>query len=150
MVETQDDGLRLVAAKALIVWATKDNIPALKLLLIDRSAGSFVPWGPRYQALHALATTRHPEAIAAIATQLSDSSGYREAGKALREIGAAAEEEVASYLTHKERTARIEACRILAVIGTKKSIPDLEKAVTVDLGLEKEVDTAIQAISERP
>ena len=53
----------------------------------------------------------------------------REASKALQAVGSKAEEAVLKYLKNSDPGVRAEACRILKVIGTRKSIGPLQPLV---------------------
>jgi HEAT repeat protein len=72
------------------------------------------------------------------------------ASKALKEIGSAAEKEVAKYLTHQEWLVRLEACNILKEIGTRQSLPALQAQQQDSNGLVKmAANEAAKACSRR-
>ena len=77
------------------------------------------------------------------------------AGAALVSIGPAAEEAVLPFLQGADTAARIAACRVLANIGTTKSLQPLQDAISFAPGgpaggaLIFEAQTAMQKISAR-
>lgn len=64
----------------------------------------------------------------ALALQLADPKETYRAGNYLIQIGNSAEKEVIPYLRSEDAATRRRAADVLAKIGTKASIPDLEKA----------------------
>lgn len=112
--------VRAAAAEALATWATKESVPALlKLLDSDSSA-------VRGHALRALGRLKAVSAIDRIVAQLPQDQFA--AAQALRDIGPAAEPAVLKLLSQGDRKARQSGCQILQQIGTKKSLPALQKA----------------------
>jgi len=115
---------RAEAAEALINWATADSVPALNKALQDQ-------WPPvRSAAIEALCKFKPKESVKPIAQLLTQGMTRGAAGKFLKAIGSEAEEVVLPYLEDKDAWVRAEVCSILEVIGTKKSLPALEKALT--------------------
>jgi len=66
--------------------------------------------------------------VKALAFQLADPKETYRAGTYLIQIGSSAESEVIPYLRSEDAATRRRAADVLAKIGTKASIPDLEKA----------------------
>jgi RNA polymerase sigma factor (sigma-70 family) len=117
---------RLVALKstdALIVWATKDQVPSLLKALDDPS--TFVRRG----AMEALGPLQDSRAVAPVAKFLT-SFGEREvAGRSLIQMGSIAEDEVRKYLANADKGAREEAARVLRQIGKTGKDDDFEAAL---------------------
>jgi hypothetical protein len=115
--------IRTDAAWAMKVWSTPENVPAL-LTVLTTDKSSVI----RVAAIEAIARHRPPSAIEPLAQQLSDASVRAAADKALKAIGPAAEDAVLKRIEGEDAWTRVEVCDILGAIGTKKSIPALEKA----------------------
>jgi hypothetical protein len=107
------------AARALVLWATRDNVPALIEALGHESNTV------RVSVLEALGILKDDRAVAPVAAQLRKAN-RQEASKALQRMGPMAETEVGKYLSDKEKAVRVEACRILQAVGTKGSVAALE------------------------
>jgi HEAT repeat protein len=142
---TEDKATKIAAAQALVHWGTQDNVVALVDRLTLDSDGDV-----RKAAIQALAQLKDPRGLAAVANRLGDLWDRRTAADALKSAGPAGEVGVIAQLKSKDRGARTEAAKILAVIGTEKSLPALEEVRT-----EKEhffhdaVEKAITAIRTR-
>jgi HEAT repeat protein len=133
------------AARALVLWATKDNVPAL-IEALGHGSNTV-----RASALDALGNLKDVRAIAPVAAQLRKGN-RQEASKALQRMGSMAEREVSKYLGDKD-AVRVEACRILQVIGTKESVAALEAVRDQDRDNEakaaaKDALAAIHALGE--
>jgi HEAT repeat protein len=115
---------RGVAAKALEVWGTKDNAPALIDLLKEENNRD-----GRREAIQTLAKLKDERAAEAIAAILPSAFERGDAAKALKDIGPAAEKAVFPYLSHQEKIVRLEAVRILQAIGTRLSVIPLQQAL---------------------
>ena len=120
LLKHENAPVRAAAARFLAHCATTDNVPALVKMLDSDSALI------RADALIALGRLKATTAIDRIAQQVS--LDPFQAGHALREMGPAAEPAALKLLTHGDRKAREQACQVLSQIGTKKSLPALEKA----------------------
>jgi hypothetical protein len=66
-------------------------------------------------------------------------------------MGSMAEKAVAGYLTHSDFATRLEACRILKVIGTNESVAALQKATLnqQDAIVASAAQEALLAIGQR-
>jgi HEAT repeat protein len=113
------------AATALAQWATRDEVPVLIDVLKEKSLGI----GTRPAAMKALARLRDERAAAPLAEMLASPFESKEAVKALVAIGPLVEGEVLPYLEHTNYTAKAAACQVLKEVGTRKSLPPLEKAL---------------------
>jgi HEAT repeat protein len=124
-------------------WATRENIPTLLKLLDDDSSTI------RHHALTALGRLKAPDTIDRIVQQWSmDSFAVT---NALHSIGSAAETAVLQQLDNEDKNIRHEACHLLGQIGTKKSLPVLEKMKNnSDPTTKMMVQMAIDMIKNRP
>jgi HEAT repeat protein len=124
-------------------WGSAEDVPKLIAML----EGNMVV---RQAAITALG--KHPDerGAEAVAQHMSDTQTRRQAGQALRSMGAAAEAAVAPLLDHADWIVRLEAAKILGAIGTENSIAPLEafRANSRGSGIT-EADKAIKAIRER-
>jgi HEAT repeat protein len=144
LLNDRDNGIRSRAVKAIGVWGTQEQVPELIKLLDDQDA--FVK-GNSFEALGKLGGKQAAEALA---ERVPPFFGRREASQALQQMGEVAEAPVLPLLKNKDWTIQSEACKILAVVGTRKSLADLEKIAKSDKGpLGKEAEKAVDTIKER-
>jgi hypothetical protein len=134
-----DQHTREVVIDALGVWGTKETVPLLLPLLAQKD--------DRRPAIRALGNLKDERAIDPIAEFIDKNEELGEVGEALKKLGPAAEKAVLKRLNHEVLLVRWKVCEILGAIGTKESIPSLEKAAK-DLGGPGE--DAIKAIKARP
>ena len=123
---SDDQSLRHLAAQALEKWGTSEEIPQLLAALDDDSqivANS---------AMKALGRLHATEAVERLVTNLAESRSRLAASEALKAIGADAEDQTLTALDDAEWVVRLEACRILEVIGTEKSVERLRTASQED------------------
>ena len=86
-----------------------------------------------------------------LAKRLVELQDRMNASKALQALGKKAEKAVAGCLSHAEWTVRLEACKILAVVGTRASKQALDKASRDTNGLvAREAKRAAAAAAGRP
>lgn len=125
-MQDDQDFVRMNAAKALVNWGTIEEVP----LLIEALEDSFfaVPMAAE-EALGRLGDERAVEPLVARVRELRTRAG---AVQALKKIGAPAEQGVQQLLDDDEWTVRYEACKLLAEIGSEKSLPLLEKLAAQD------------------
>jgi HEAT repeat protein len=110
---------RQAAARALPVWATKENLPAL----IDLLADSF---SDKSKIINRLAEFKDERAIKPLADALKNPSTRKTAADALKGFGPKAEDDVIPLLQDRRFAIKQSACDVLKVIGTKKSIAPLQ------------------------
>lgn len=135
---------RTEAAKVLAVWGGPETVPALVKALKDPEV--FVRWA----VLDALKMLKDPESADAIADAMKSSPDRGKAVEALREIGTPAEDAVLKCLNSGDTFVRMDACKILADIGTNKSIPALRKLSQRRHGLDSmAARDALQALGAR-
>jgi hypothetical protein len=127
MLNSEDVRHRTEAAMALKNWSTPESVPGLiKAMMNDR-------WPPVISnAIVALCKYTPKEAIKPVAQQLLNMQTRGAAVKFLRAVGPDAEDAVLSHIESKDPWVRAEICGLLETLGTKKSLPALEKAVADD------------------
>ncbi len=145
LLKDTDQGVRDVALRATKTWLDRESVPFLITVLQDPNPGAIFMRG---QAIELLGTLRDPRAADAVAARLPFTQERFAATKALKEIGGPAEEAVLRLLKDTDIGVKVEACRILEVIGTAKSIPALE-AAEKDIVLMFPAKAALQAIRKR-
>jgi HEAT repeat protein len=132
------------SAKALVPWATQEQVPELLNWLTHTNAAL------RNSAVTALGRLKVAEAAEPIAAKL-ELGDRRLASQALQNIGPPAENAVLPYLRSKDKGARLEACYVLKIIGTKASVPSLEAlSRETDKELAQSARAALQAVKQRP
>ncbi|HEY7158237.1 MAG TPA: GIDE domain-containing protein [Gemmataceae bacterium] len=109
--------------KALVVWATAEQVPSL-LKALD-STNPFIRDG----SLAALVRLKEPRAAEPVAKMLISFNTRAKAAQALITIGPPVEAEVRKYLTHDDQGVREEAKRILGKIGKTGQEDDFAAAL---------------------
>ena len=136
--------IRAAAAKALVNWGNTNSAPSLMAAVADEDL-----W-VRKAAMEALGQMKTSAAAQSIAARLTRLSDRGDAAKALKAMGSSAEPAVLPLLKDHDTWVRLEACKILAEIGTTKSLPYLEEFAGTGHGFDKpESEKAIQAIKAR-
>jgi hypothetical protein len=133
-------------AKALGVWGTADNLPALHRQL--QSADIFT----RPEVIRALGELKFEQSAGPLTSQLGEIFYREDASRALKAIGPKAEGEVIKYLENQKNDAvgRQEACNILGQIGTKNSVPALQQASKdPNPGVSAAATTALNSVNRR-
>ncbi len=100
------------AAQALGVWGGPENTQALTEALKDTEFN--VGWA----VLDALKKLHDPAAAEAVAAMLPEQRNRHKAAETLKAMGPEAQAAVVPYLDHSDVFVRMDACKILAVIGT--------------------------------
>jgi HEAT repeat protein len=109
------------AAKALVPWATKDNVPELIRRVEDQAFG-FRAGKLRPHAIAALTRLKDARAAPALAARLSDNDSREKAREALIAIGRiGGEAEVRKQLSNPKKEVRDAAVAILATYGVKEN-----------------------------
>jgi predicted Zn finger-like uncharacterized protein len=125
---------------ALAAWAGPNDMP-----LLARSLDG----GMNDKVLDALVRNPSDEGARAVAKQMNG-LGFFKASDTLKKMGPTAEDAVADLtLNGKDGTVKVEACRILEVIGTKKSVPKVRQAMQRDPILQYNGEQAIQKMQNR-
>src|SRR5262249_14069096 len=110
------------ALRALGVWGTKDNVPAI-LAILDDPSPTDAAINLRRQAMDTLVQMRDERAVAAIAKRLTVDQERGHAAKCLKELAATmkpmVEAELVKYVDNDNRAARDEASNLLKQMGAK-------------------------------
>jgi HEAT repeat protein len=137
--------LREKAIAALPDFGGPEDAPAL-IQAMDSD------WGTtRWAAYDALAKLKGPAAAEALAGRLKSNGGDRMfVRNALKALGPDAEPFVRPYLDDGDWTLRVEACEVLAAVGTRDSVPALQKAATdANPNVSGAAQSALRAIARR-
>jgi predicted Zn finger-like uncharacterized protein len=121
LMNDKDHFTRQFAIEAIGVWGNKDAVPLLLNAMREKET--------RTVAMNALGRIKDERAAEPIADRLEDFFDRHEAAEALKRMGPIAEKAVLAHLNHHEWMVQQVVCDILAAIGTKQSIPALEKVV---------------------
>jgi serine/threonine protein kinase len=144
LLNDPDHFTRQAMIRALGVWGTRENIPALVKMFEHPDPHT------RGSAIVALGNIKDERSAEAIAGRLEDALNRRVASDTLQKMGRLAESAAARMVDHQDWMIRLEVCKILKVIGTKKSIPALETAVKDSNGLVVgEAKGALQVLQAR-
>jgi HEAT repeat protein len=146
------DEVRDAALDAARVWGSPENTDALlKVLDASPAAGN----GRDGAVIDLLGSLKDAKAASALAQRLTGERERWRVGKALIALGPPAEDAVLPFLQSADMGARIEACRVLAAVGTGKSLKPLQDA-TYSLppgpagdALWQEAQLAMQKIAAR-
>jgi HEAT repeat protein len=131
LLGNNNNAVRQAALKALMVWATKESVsPLIKVLGNKDDAAS------RHLALSVLGKLKDKDSVLAVATRLLDDDDRPHASNALVAMGSMCEEVVATALRNAIPAVRLEACKILEKVGTKKSVEALKNAEKAYLKLK--------------
>jgi serine/threonine protein kinase len=144
LLEAMEAGTRQAAARALAVWGTVAQVPALIKRVADED------WLLRRAAMEALGKLKDARAALPLAKRLSDLGDRGTASQALQALGPAAEKVVLPYLRSTDWGVQMEACNILKVIGTPASLSALGQAAGDTNGLvANAAREAVKAITAR-
>src|SRR5262249_5018795 len=121
MLKDPDPGGRSDAAKALAVWGGPENTPALVAALRDPE------FGVRWAIFDTIKKRRAPAAAGGVIGVIDLERGN--VFDSLKLMGPGAEPAVLKLLDRRDEGIRSDACRVLAVIGTEKSVPVLEAMI---------------------
>ena len=123
LLNDPDHFTRQAMIRALGVWGTRENIPALVKLFDHEDVFT------RRAAIIALGNIKDERSAEAIAGRLEDALNRPAVSETLQKMGPMAQTAVARRIEDKDWAIRLTACQILKVIGTKQSIPALETAL---------------------
>jgi len=140
LLESEQPNLRLMAARALVIWATP--IAKAKLLETLRDRNPLLAG----QAMLAIVPFASPEAAEIIADRINELPQAREA---LKQIGPPAEEAVLRELCRMPPGLRVSLLDLLGAIGTEKSLEVLDGLLKQEPIDRPKIEEAIRAIQER-
>jgi HEAT repeat protein len=115
---------RAACTRALGVWGGREEARYILTLVEDRDNGV------RASAMLTLGKLKDARAAEPIARRLANPADRRWAGRALKDLGSAAESAVRARLRHPDAAVRIEACHVLKAIGTSASHAALKETLT--------------------
>jgi hypothetical protein len=142
MINDSDHWVRQSVLRALAVWGTPDNLEAIAQALDHQDIFT------RKVALEALGAFKDEKSAELIAQRLPKERF--DASRALLKLGPVAEKATIKQLSNPEWTVRMEACKILKVIGTRESLPSLETATRDGNGIVAgAAREAVQAVTNR-
>jgi HEAT repeat protein len=111
-----DRQVRDHAAKALAIWATKENVPAL-IRALESDSGAV-----KQSAMDTLAKLKDERAAAPLAKHMANFFDRGNASRALQALGPVAEGEVVKYAFDADGGTQGEARKILESYKTKESV----------------------------
>jgi hypothetical protein len=144
LLAEHDPSVRREAIAALGGWGTPQTVPKLIAVLNEGDVFS------QMAAIEALTSLKDERGAEAIAKLLPQQQLRHDATEAMLAFGPVAEKHVIALLKHKDWTMRMEACDILAQIGTALSLEPLKLAADDgnDLVARKAEDT-LRAVQGR-
>jgi hypothetical protein len=152
MIKSDQRPVRIAAAAALKTWGTRDNVASIK----SRLGVPLEPDEVNKAGVAALGRIRDQASIKAIADLLPNDWALAryDVAATLKSIGPDAEEAVIPHLNvsggFPVQNQRKAAAQVLQVIGTAKSIPELELMARSDnTWVKQEADKALAAIRAR-
>jgi predicted Zn finger-like uncharacterized protein len=137
------------AAKALVPWATKDNVPELIRRVEDQTFG-FRAGKLRPHAIAALARLKDARAAPALAARLSDNEFRERAREALIAIGPGGEAAVRGQLTSNKKEVRDAAVAILGTYGVKENFALTQALADLRATDHRRKDAAAATILAQP
>jgi len=118
-----DRSAREAAARTLVTWVTKNDVPLILELLQGADRGAI---SDRVRLIEKLGESKDPRAAKALAAALKEGVERSAAAAALKKIGPPAENAVIPILADPSFVIRRAAIDVLKDIGTKKSAAALE------------------------
>jgi serine/threonine protein kinase len=124
LTEGDDQRIRWEAIKALGVWGSENEVPALLKAMEPKDTFT------RREALKVIGRFKDARTLPAVILCFRDHQTRGDAGQSLREMGPMAEADVLALLDEKEALFfRLDVIQVLADIGTEKSVPVLRNVV---------------------
>jgi HEAT repeat protein len=128
LLDDRNGGTRVAGMRAMLIWCGPENVPALVRLLESDPTG-FDGEECRKKAIDALVKLKDPRGAPAVARNWKNPFEREWTRRSLEQLGPAAEDAVRPYLEDRDWGVRVEACRTLKRIGTRKSLPALEETL---------------------
>jgi hypothetical protein len=136
--------VRETVPRALAVWGADTSVPGLIQLLNDPFPTT------RVGVMDALAAIKDERGALAVAQRLPSFPDQGKARQTLEAMGPVAEKAVLPFLANPDQRVRLDACHILAAIGTSQSIADLQLAAgDNDQAVAQAAQQALKAIRKR-
>ncbi|MFI4851383.1 MAG: HEAT repeat domain-containing protein [Gimesia chilikensis] len=145
LLESKDITIVKDASEALVVWSTKENIPAMIQLLPEVN---ILGQENVMQAILQLQTDEGTEAVAGL---LSDRSRAHQAGNQLIKYGSDAEDAVLEQLAPEDFLTTVNVMRVLKEIGTEKSLKKIDEVTrtTKNKSFRFQAASTVRAIEAR-
>ncbi|KAA0131711.1 hypothetical protein FYZ48_26630 [Gimesia chilikensis] len=145
LLESKDITIVKDASEALVVWSTKENIPAMIQLLPEVN---ILGQENVMQAILQLQTDEGTEAVAGL---LSDRSRAHQAGNQLIKYGSDAEDAVLEQLAPEDFLTTVNVMRVLKEIGTEKSLKKIDEVTrkTKNKNFRFQAASTVRAIEAR-
>jgi S1-C subfamily serine protease len=144
LVTDSDTFTRQGSIQALAVWGDRESLPTLVKALDSDNAFT------RRAAIEALGRLKDERAAEPLARCLADAANRSIAGQALQALGAPAEQAVLPLLKHASWEVRLEACRVLKMIGTDAALPALRETVHDANGIvRRAAEEAVGSVGRR-
>jgi hypothetical protein len=124
LLEDLDGGVRVAGMRGLEAWGGAENVPAVVRMLEGDPAG-FEGDECRRRGMDLIVRLKDVRGAPGVARGLKQPFDRERARRALEKLGSGAESAVLPYLKDNDWGARVEACKTLKAIGTKRSLPDL-------------------------
>jgi hypothetical protein len=131
------------AFEALAIWWNKDTAILLCKTVTDATNRDL-----RHRSMDVLAKTADPALAAHVAARLPFNEDRGHAAARLRQMGRVAETAVAPYVLDKDRDVRNDALRIIEEIGSRASVPTLEKAFVAYGGMDAGFAAALNRVGK--
>jgi hypothetical protein len=149
-------GPRVAAMRTMEKWGDRENVPAIVRLLLS-DPGGFEGDECRHRATDMIVRLKDARGAAAIARNFKHPFEHEQTRRALEALGPDAEPAVLPYLKDPDWNVRVEACRALRRIGTRRSLPELEATLEGTKAMyggyrsvAEAAQEAIDAIKARP
>ncbi len=143
--DATDRSKRHAMLRALVVWATPNEVPVLIKALDDDNVFA------RHDVLNAIGKFRDERTLAPVLRCFQEDATRGPAAQALRDMGAMAEKEVLALLDARDvGPLRRDVLDVLKDIGTQQSVPALQAVATgKDGALARSAREALKAIAAR-
>ncbi|WP_417389244.1 HEAT repeat domain-containing protein [Gimesia sp.] len=145
ILESKDITVVQDASRALVVWSTKEDIPAMTGLLKEVNILG------QESVMEAILQHKTPEGVAAVAELLKEPIKAHNASKKLIEYGSGAEDAVLKQLDPDQFIVLVNVFRVLKEIGTEKSLKKIEEVnqSTTNNSFRFQAASTVKAIEAR-
>jgi hypothetical protein len=136
---------QIASIRALAIWHDKNTVPAL-IAILPKESDAFV----RGELFKTLGKLNDDRAIAPIVRWMDEFASRHDAIAALKQLGPKAEQAVLAECASTNREHLQVVCEVLGEIGTKTSIPWLEKlSVHQDFFVKNHASRALKKVLAR-
>ena len=120
LIGTDDPATRDAAARAMVTWATPENVPTLSRMLEHPSEAV------RKSSIEALGKLKDARATRPLAQRLGNAFEWPNAFAAIQAIGPAAAPELIPMLSHEDTHVRENVRKLLKILGTTPDVDFLQ------------------------